>query len=81
MDFYEYWLWWVLLVVGSFSVFTGQLGRGSGQPMLEFIGSGSAIACFVLTFIFISWQGGIVAIFGAMTGSIFALKANGLLGR
>ena len=81
MDFYEYWLWWVLLVVGSFSVFTGQLGRGNGQPMLEFIGSGSAIACFVLTFIFVSWQGGIVAIFGAMTGSIFALKANGLLGR
>ena len=54
---------------------------GNGQPMLEFIGSGSAIACFVLTFIFVSWQGGIVAIFGAMTGSIFALKANGLLGR
>lgn len=81
MDFFQNWLWWVLLVVGSFGVFTGQLGRGSRQPMLEFVGSGSAIACFVLTFIFVTWQGGIVTIFGSMTASIFALKANGLLGR
>lgn len=81
MDFFQDWLWWVLLVLGSFGVFTGQLGRGSRQPMLEIVGSGSAFACFVLTFIFVTWQGGIVTIFGSMATSVFASKANGLLGR